>query len=74
MYIVDETMLKVGSEYIWLWIAIEHEKQTDSRIICIKRENMFVAEYFLSDVIHIYGIHPVFQQMVEPSTQWLVGF
>jgi len=22
-YIVDETMLKVGSEYIWLWVAIE---------------------------------------------------
>ncbi|MDF0681611.1 MAG: hypothetical protein P0116_11670 [Candidatus Nitrosocosmicus sp.] len=24
-YIVDETMLKVGSEFIWLWIAIEPE-------------------------------------------------
>jgi len=22
-YIVDETLIKVGSEYIWLWIAIE---------------------------------------------------
>ena len=22
-YIVDETLLKVGSEYIWLWVAID---------------------------------------------------
>ena len=22
-YIVDETMLKIGSEYIWLWVAID---------------------------------------------------
>ncbi len=22
-YIVDETMIKVGAEYIWLWVAIE---------------------------------------------------
>ena len=26
-YIVDETMLKVGSEYIWLWVAIEPENK-----------------------------------------------
>jgi len=26
-YVVDETMLKVGSEYIWLWIAIEPENK-----------------------------------------------
>ena len=26
-YIIDETMLKVGSEYIWLWVAIEPESK-----------------------------------------------
>ena len=26
-YIVDETLIKVGSEYIWLWIAIEPENR-----------------------------------------------
>ena len=26
-YIVDETLLKVGPEYIWLWIAIEPENK-----------------------------------------------
>ena len=37
-YIVDETMLKVGSEYIWLWIAIEPENKQILALICIKRE------------------------------------
>ncbi len=26
-FIVDETQIKVGSEYIWLWIAIEPENK-----------------------------------------------
>ena len=24
-FIVDETLLQVGSEYVWLWVAIESE-------------------------------------------------
>jgi hypothetical protein len=35
---------------------------------------MFVTEHFLSGVVHNYGIHSVFQPMVEPGTQWRVGF
>jgi len=39
MYIVDETMLKVGAEYIWLWIAIEPEnKQILALYMYQKRE------------------------------------
>ena len=26
-YIVDETILKVGSEFIWLWVAIEPQNR-----------------------------------------------
>ena len=26
-YIVDETLIKIGSEYIWIWVAIEPEKR-----------------------------------------------
>ena len=74
MYIVDETMLKVGSEYIWLWIAIEPENKQILALYVSKERNMFVAEHFLLDVVHNYGIRTVFQPMVEPGTQWLVGF
>ena len=26
-FIVDETLLQVGSEYVWLWVAIEPENR-----------------------------------------------
>lgn len=58
-YVVDETMLKVGSEYIWLWIAIELENKQILALTISKERNMFVAERFLSDIVRDYGKHPV---------------
>src|SRR3954451_6194802 len=52
-YIVDETMLKVGSEYIWLWIAIEPENKQILALYVSKERNMFVAEHFLSQMLSI---------------------
>lgn len=26
-YVIDETVIKVGSEYIWIWVAIEPESK-----------------------------------------------
>ena len=45
--IIDETQLKVGSEYIWLWVAIEPKDKEILRISISKERNMFVAERFL---------------------------
>ena len=59
MYIVDETMLKVGAEYIWLWIVIEPENKQILALYVSKERNMFVAEHFLSGVVYNYGVHPV---------------
>jgi putative transposase len=47
-FIVDETQLKVGSEYIWLWVAIESETKNIVAINISKERNMFVAEIFIS--------------------------
>jgi putative transposase len=58
-YVVDETMLKVGSEYIWLWIAIEPENKQILALTISKERNMFVAERFLSDIVRDYGKHHV---------------
>jgi putative transposase len=44
-YIVDEFMLKVGSEYIWLWIAIEPENKQILALYISKERNIFVAEH-----------------------------
>ena len=43
-YIIDETQIKVGSEYIWLWVAIEPETKNIIAINISKERNMFVAE------------------------------
>jgi len=43
-FIVDETIIKVGSEYIWLWIAIEKDNRKILQISISKERNMFVAE------------------------------
>ena len=57
--IIDETQLKVGSEYIWLWVAIEPKDKEILRISISKERNMFVAERFLSKIVEEYGKHPV---------------
>ncbi len=45
-YILDGTIVKVGPEYIWLWVAIEPENKEILRLnISHKERNMFfVAE------------------------------
>ncbi|WP_415309613.1 DDE-type integrase/transposase/recombinase [Candidatus Nitrosocosmicus sp. FF01] len=58
-YIVDETMLKVGSELIWLWVAIEPDNRQILALSVSKERNMFVAERFISGLVKIHGKHPV---------------
>lgn len=63
-YIIDETIIKVGSEYIWLWVAIEPKDKEILEITVSKERNMFVvAERFLSNIVEEYGPRPV-------STRW----
>ena len=56
-YIVDETILKVNSEYIWLWVAIEPENRQILALNITKERNMFVAERFLDGLVKIHGKH-----------------
>jgi len=58
-YIVDETLLKVGSEYIWLWVAIEPKNREILALSISKERNMFVAERFILGLVKNYGKHPV---------------
>jgi putative transposase len=58
-FIIDETLLKVGNQYVWLWIAIE---PTDKLILGIKisfERSILVAERFLQELVRRYGKHPV---------------
>ena len=59
-FIIDETLIKVGSELIWLWIvAIE---PTHSQILHIDisfERTRLVAERFIAYLIDKYGKHPI---------------
>ena len=46
-YVIDETIIKVGSEYIWLWAAIESETKNILATSISKERNMFVAAFFI---------------------------
>jgi putative transposase len=56
-FIVDETIIRVGSELIWLWVAIEPENKQILALNISKERNMFVAERFLSKLVHVYRNH-----------------
>ena len=58
-FVVDETLLKIGSELIWLWVAIEPTSKEIPSVSISKERNMFVAERFLSDILEEHGERPV---------------
>jgi putative transposase len=59
LFIIDETQIKVGSESIWLWVAIESETKNIVATSISKERNMFVAEKFLYNITEDYGKHPI---------------
>ncbi len=58
-YIVDETLTQVGSELVWLWVAIEPENRQILALSISKERNMLIAERFLSGLAGVYGKHPI---------------
>ena len=58
-FIIDETLIKIGSELIWLWVAIGLESKKILGIRISKERNMLLAEQFISSLVKIHGQHPV---------------
>ena len=58
-YIVDETLIQVGSELVWLWVAIEPENRQILALSISKERNMPIAERFLSGLVRVHGKHPI---------------
>jgi putative transposase len=56
-FIVDKTLLKIGSELVWLWVAIEPANKEILPISISKERNMFVAERFLYRLSEKHGEH-----------------
>jgi putative transposase len=49
-FIIDETMIKSGSNYMWIWVAIEPESKEILGISVSKERNMLIAEHFISSL------------------------
>ena len=58
-YIIDETHLKVGSQFIWIWIAIEPKHRQILQIDISFERTMLIAERFIASLINKFGKHPV---------------
>ena len=74
-FIVDETLLKVGSQYVWVWVAIEPLAKVILRIrISFERTMLLVAERFLKALVIEYGKHPLSTDGGGHGTHKLVDF
>jgi putative transposase len=58
-YVVDETLIKVCSEYIWLWAAIEPKNKQILALNISRDRNMPIVERFIEGLVKIYGKCPV---------------
>src|SRR6476660_9139724 len=57
-FIIDETLIKIGSELIWLWVAIGFQSKEILGINISKERNMLLTERFISSLVGIHGQNP----------------
>ena len=58
-FIIDETQIKVGSELIWLWVAIEPKQRQILQMDISFERHILIAERFIASLINKYGIHNI---------------
>ena len=59
-FIIDETVIQIGSQHFWLWFCIEPIHSSVLGIYISEERNMFVAERFIISLVEKYGRHPVY--------------
>jgi putative transposase len=59
-FIIDETIIQIGSQHSWLWICIEPVHKSVLGIYISEEINMFVAENFIRSLVDKYGRHTVY--------------
>ena len=61
-FIIDETVLKITSNYAWLWVAVEPVHKQILGVYISRHRNMIVAESFLRTLIKIYGKYTLYSE------------
>ena len=59
-FIIDETVIQIGSQHFWLWICIEPVHNSILGIYISEERNMLVAEKFIRSLVEKYGKHTVY--------------
>ena len=54
-FLIDETMVQIGSDEAWLWIAIEPIHKQILGVYISRHRNMIVAESFIRSLVKVYG-------------------
>ena len=54
-FLIDETMLQIGIDQAWLWVAVEPVHRQILGVYISRHRNMIVAEASLQTLIKIYG-------------------
>jgi transposase-like protein len=67
------SLIKVGSEIVWLWVTIEPENKQILAVTVSKERNTLIVEKFISRIVKIHRKHPI-STNEEPGIQWLVSF
>ena len=60
VFIIDETVIQVGSQHFWLWFCIESIHNSVLGIYISEERNMLVAEKFIRSLVDKYGKHKVY--------------
>jgi transposase-like protein len=60
IFIINETMIQIGDNEAWLWIAIEPVHSTILGVFLSRHRNMLVVESFLKSLMKTYGKHSVY--------------
>lgn len=58
-FVIDETLIRVGSKYLWLWVAIEPKHKQILQVDMSFERAILVAERFIASLIDEFGKHPV---------------
>jgi|GEM_PF-6515307 len=61
-FIIDETVILIGSQHFWLWICIEPIHSSVLGIYISGSRNM-LAEKFIRSLVSKYGKHTVYTHL-----------
>jgi transposase-like protein len=59
-FVLAETMIRIGNDAGWLWIALEPINRTDLGAYFSRDRTMLIAEAFLKTLVKIYDNHTVY--------------